>query len=240
MSQPYCARILRAEADHSRATMNGMRTASWFWIAGLLIVGFAAAANAAERRKPAGPESTESADAAVDAAAPNEGASSGPSAADAGENKELAKFVRVLRKRLKKEEGFYVLKMMEAGVVRDESAGGEARDSNAAYKPYSTAAFEVLGGRDAAIDRIVEYLGEHNPPWEKKPTKSKRGEAAEAGPPAPRRDWQMVAWFPKTAEGLEQAEAARNHAQQSHDAQVKAIEDRNKPKCNCPKAAAAQ
>jgi hypothetical protein len=237
--RPVLARDLRAAADQSRTTMNGMRTAAWFGIAGLLIGAFAFGAGAAERRRPASPEPTEAADASVDSPATNEAATEATdaAAADADSNKDLAKFVRALRKRLKKDEGFYVLKMMEAGVVRDEAAG-EARDSNVAYMPYSSTTFEVLGGRDAAIERIVEYLGEHNPPWEKKSARGKRGEASEAGPPAPRRDWQMVAWFPKTQEGLEQAEAARNQAQQSHDAQVKAIEDRNKPKCNCPKAAA--
>lgn len=205
----------------------------------LVVVGLvlAGTAEAAKKRKPedATKDKAEQADPTVAGeTAPKTSSNPKPAGADSVDpDKDRARFVRSLTKRFKKDDGYYVVRLIEVGVRTEGEASGPAKDKNVAYKPYSTVSFEVLSGRDAAVARIVDYLGEYNPPWEKKSSASKasRDENARVALAAPQRDWQPVGWFPQSDEGGQAAEATRTRAQQAHDAQIQAIEDRNKPKC---------
>jgi hypothetical protein len=143
-------------------------------------------------------------------------------------NKDLAKFVKTLRRQFKREEAYYLIQTTEVGLAPEPQA---AKGDQVAMKPYMLANFEVLDGQEAAVARIVKYLGEYDPPWEKKqPAKGKRGAPAAPAALKPKRDWKLLAQFPPTKEGEAAAEDARNRKQQEYEFQLKAIEERNKPR----------
>lgn len=116
-------------------------------------------------------------------------------------NKDKERFVRALRRQFRKKDAFYVVTTLEQGFEEDPKAPPEAT-GRAAYKPYERITFEVLGGQDEAVAFIVEFMGEYDPPWEKKnrrrTSRRSRDEApAPEGPPNPRRDWKILNAFPE-------------------------------------------
>jgi hypothetical protein len=198
-------------------------------LVGFLILGLASRADAAKKGKPENPDADNTA--SSDQGAVEGDSNSKPDESAVDTDKDRARFERALRKRFKKDDGYYVVRLVEVGQQEDAAQAQTAKDSNVAYKPYTSVTFEVLAGQDAAVTRLLDYLGEHNPPWQKKSTSKSKASEATSAPRPPQRDWRAVAWFPESEEGAQTAEAARTQAQQAYDAEIKAIEDRNTIKC---------
>lgn len=154
--------------------------------------------------------------------------SKGLDPAELESNKDLAKFVKTLRRQFKKEDAYYLIQTTEVGLAPEPQA---AKGDQVAMKPYMLTNFEVLHGQEAAVARIVKYLGEYDPPWERKrPAKGRGGPPVAPAALKPKREWKLLAQFPPTKEGEAAAEDARNRKQQEYEFHVKALEERNNPR----------
>lgn len=166
-------------------------------------------------------------------AAKNEKKDKGLDPADLEADKDLAAYVKRLKKQFKKEDGYYLVTTIEMGMQPDPDAAKD-KDAKLTYKKYRDVKFEVLDGQDSAIAFVVEFLGKYNPPWEKKAkgvkaTRVKREAGDTPAPPLPQREFQVLSWFPASEQGLAQAEAARTAAQLALDEAARQQEERNKP-----------
>lgn len=150
--------------------------------------------------------------------------------ADLAADKDLAAYVKRLKRQFKKEEGYYLVTTLEQGIEAD-SAAAKDKDAPLVYKKYQTVKFEVLEGQEGAVSFLVDFLGKYSPPWEKKkkPARGKRDGGGPQAPPMPQRDFKVLGWFPEGDEGQKAADQARLLAQAAADEAARQLEERNKP-----------
>ena len=146
--------------------------------------------------------------------------------ADLENDKDMAKYVKLVSKQFKKDEGYYVIATIEQGLEADKAAPADLKNkASAPFKPYERIEFQVLNGKDEAVGFVVKYMSEFEKPWEKrkKPKKPTGGEIVTL--PTPKRDFRALRMFEDQAD----AEAFRNLQQQQRDAALARQEELNKP-----------
>lgn len=148
--------------------------------------------------------------------------------AKADGDKEKQKFIRKLKSQFRKRDGFYVLATRERGF---HPPAGDAQP-NSRPESYETIEYLVLDGQVPAIEFVLEYLGEYNPPWEKKKPRSSRDDAGDQANavPDPVRDYKMMQWFDEEEVAREFRTYQEQSLEQAKLEAARQLELRNGPK----------